>query len=85
MKARAFVNYLIDYDSINIFRVLNLEKDDVNDYKDVIFDENAYYDIYDKNKRHLIKKSERKNLMQFRTYSVKSAVNVDLLNNNDEE
>ncbi len=84
MKARAFVDYLIDYDSINIFRIWNLEKDDVNDYRDAIFDENAYYDSYDKNKRHLIKKTERKNSMQFRTYSIKSAVNVDLLNNDEE-
>ncbi len=83
MKARAFVDYLIDYDSINIFRIWNLEKDDVNDYKDVIFDENTYYDIYDKDKRHLIKKSERKNFVQFRIYSVKSTVDFDL--NSDEK
>jgi hypothetical protein len=83
MKARAFVDYLIDYDSINIFRILNLEKDDVNDYRNAIFDENAYYDSYDKNKRHLIKKSDRKNLMQFRIYSIKSAVNVELLNRDE--
>ncbi len=82
MKARAFVDYLIDYDSINIFRVWNLEKDDVNDYRNVIFDENAYYDNYEKNKRHLIKKSER-NLMQFRIYSIKSAINVELLNRDE--
>jgi hypothetical protein len=82
MKTRAFVDYLIDYDSINIFKVWNLEKDDVNDYKDIIFDENAYYDSYDKNKRHLIKKSERNNFVQFRIYSVKSAVDLaELLNN----
>ncbi len=83
MKARAFVNYLIDYDSINIFKIWNLEKDDVNDYRDAIFDENAYYDNYDKNKRHLIKESERKNLMQFRIYSIKLAVNVELLNKDE--
>jgi hypothetical protein len=29
IKVRAFVEYLIDYDSINIFRIWNLEKDDV--------------------------------------------------------
>jgi hypothetical protein len=87
MKARAFVDYLIGYDSINIFRVWNLEKDDVSDYKNVIFDENAYYDIYDKNnKRHLIKESERKNFVYFRIYSVKSAVDyAELLNNDDEK
>jgi hypothetical protein len=33
MKAHAFVDYLIDYDSINIYRVWNFEKNDVNDYK----------------------------------------------------
>ncbi len=83
MKARAFVDYLIYYDSINIFRVWNLEKDDVNDYKDVIFDENAYYDTY--NKQNLIKESERKNLVQFRIFSIKSAVDVELLNKNAEK
>jgi hypothetical protein len=82
MKARAFVGYLVGYDSINIFRVWNLEKGDVSDYRDVIFDENAYYDTY--NKQDLIKESERKNLVQFRTYSIKSAVNVDLLNSDEE-
>jgi hypothetical protein len=82
MKARAFVDYLIDYDSINIFRIWNLEKDDVSGYRNVIFDENAYYDTY--NKQDLIKESERKNLVQFRIYSIKSAVNVDLLNSDEE-
>jgi hypothetical protein len=81
MEARAFVDYLIDYDSINIFRIWNLEKDDVNDYRNAIFDENIYYDIY--SKQDLIKKSERKNFVQFRIYSVKSAVDFDL--NSDEE
>jgi hypothetical protein len=61
MKARAFVNYLVEYNFTNIFRIWNLEKSYVSDYKDVIFDENAYFDIY--NKKDLIKKSERKNLM----------------------
>ncbi len=86
MKARAFVDYLIDYDSINIFRIWNFEKDDVSDYRDVIFDENAYYDIYDKNKRHLIKELERKNFVQFRIYSIKPAVDyAELLNSHDEK
>jgi hypothetical protein len=84
MKASAFVNYLIDYDLINIFRVWNFEKDDVSDYRNVIFDENAYYDTY--NKQNLIKKSERKNFVQFRICSVKSAVNLaELLNSDDEK
>jgi hypothetical protein len=84
MKARAFEDYLIDYDSINIFKIWNFEKDDVNDYKNVIFDENAYHDTY--NKQNLIKKSERKNFVQFRIYSVISAVDLaELLNSDDEE
>jgi hypothetical protein len=49
LKSRAFVDYLIDYNSTNIFRVWNPEKDDVNDYRDVIFDESELYDIYNKN------------------------------------
>ncbi len=48
LKSRAFVNYLVDYNSINIFRIWNSEKEDVNEYKDVIFDESELYDIYNK-------------------------------------
>jgi hypothetical protein len=51
---------------------------------DVIFDEDAYFDTY--NKKDLIKKSERKNFVQFRIYSIKSAVDyAELLNSNDEK
>jgi hypothetical protein len=39
MKSRAFIEYLIKYDFINIFRVWNSKRDDVNDYRDVIFNE----------------------------------------------
>jgi hypothetical protein len=48
LKSRAFVDYLVDYNSINIFRIWNSEKEDVNDYRDVIFDESELYDIYNK-------------------------------------
>ncbi len=48
LKSRAFVSYLVDYNSINIFRIWNSEKEDVNDYRDVIFDESELYDIYKK-------------------------------------
>jgi hypothetical protein len=48
LKSRAFVDYLIDYNLINIFRVWNFEKEDVNEYRDVIFDESELYDIYNK-------------------------------------
>ncbi len=82
IKTHVFVNYLIDYDLINIFKVWNLEKNDVNDYSNVIFDENVYYDINNNNKRRLIKESKSKNLMQFRICSIKPAINVELLNSN---
>jgi hypothetical protein len=47
MKSRAFIKYLIKYDFINIFRVWNSEKDDVNDYRDVIFNETKFFDTYE--------------------------------------
>jgi hypothetical protein len=47
MKSRAFIEYLIKYDFINIFRVWNSEKDDVNDYRDVIFNETKFFDTYE--------------------------------------
>jgi hypothetical protein len=46
LKARAFVKYLVEYDFINIFRVWSFEKWNVNDYQDVIFDEESFFDIY---------------------------------------
>jgi hypothetical protein len=47
MKSRAFIKYLIKYDFINIFRVWNSKKDDVNDYRDVIFNETKFFDTYE--------------------------------------
>jgi hypothetical protein len=46
LKARAFVRYLIKYDSTNIFRVWNSKKWNVNEYRDIIFDEESFFDIY---------------------------------------
>ena len=63
MRPRAFINYLIEYDSINIFRVWNPEKENVNDYKNVIFNETKFFDIY--NKKDLIKKSEKIDFVKF--------------------
>jgi hypothetical protein len=48
MKSRAFIEYLIKYDFINIFRIWNSKKDDVNDYRDVIFNETKFFDTYEK-------------------------------------
>jgi hypothetical protein len=47
MKSRAFIEYLIKYDFINIFRVWNSEKNDVNDYLDVIFNDKKFFDTYE--------------------------------------
>ncbi len=49
LNSRAFVDYLIDYNSTNIFWVWNLEKDDVSDYRNVIFDESELYSSYNQN------------------------------------
>ncbi len=48
MKSRAFIEYLIKYDFINIFRVWNSKRNDVNDYRDVIFNETKFFDTYEK-------------------------------------
>ena len=65
MRPRAFINYLVEYDSTNIFRVWNPEKGDVNDYKNVIFNEAEFFDTY--NKKDLIKKSEKADFVEFIT------------------
>jgi hypothetical protein len=64
MKSRAFIEYLIKYDFINIFRVWNSKKDDVNDYRDVIFNETKFFDTYEK--VDLFKKKERKFYVMYR-------------------
>jgi hypothetical protein len=60
MKSRAFIEYLIKYDFINIFRVWNLKRNDVNDYRDVIFNETKFFDTYEKIDFF---KEEKKNFM----------------------
>jgi hypothetical protein len=64
MKSRAFIEYLIEYDFINIFRVWNSKKDDVNDYRDVIFNETKFFDTYEK--IDLFKEEERKFYVTYR-------------------
>jgi hypothetical protein len=64
MKSRAFIKYLIKYDFINIFRIWNSKKDDVNDYRDVIFNESKFFDTYEK--VDLFKKEERKFYVTYR-------------------
>jgi hypothetical protein len=58
MKFRTFIEYLIKYDFINIFRVWNSRRNDVNNYRDVIFNETKFFDTYEK--VDLFKKEKRK-------------------------
>ena len=80
MKSKTFIDYLMNYDLINIFRVWNLEKWIVNDYKNVIFDETQYYDMYTND--DLLKKSEKSDFIEFWTCDFKSS--FDSIDNNDE-
>ena len=80
MKSRAFINYLIEYDSINIFRVWNPEKRNVNDYKNVIFNETEFFDIYNKD---LIKKFEKIDFVKFIILNSHSA--FQSIDSDDEE
>ncbi len=77
MKSRAFIEYLIEYDFINIFRVWNSEKDDVNDYRDVIFNETKFFDTYEA--VDLFKKEERKSYVTYR------AISLQIFENSDEK
>ncbi len=77
MKSRAFIKYLIKYDFINIFRVWNSKKDDVNDYRDVIFNETKFFDTYEK--IDFFKKEERKFYVTYR------AIFMQTFENNDEK
>jgi hypothetical protein len=77
MKSRAFIEYLIKYDFINIFRVWNSKKNDVNDYRDVIFIETKFFDTYEK--IDLFKKEEKKFYVTYR------AIFMQIFENNDEK
>jgi hypothetical protein len=77
MKSRAFIEYLIEYDFINIFRIWNSKKDDVNDYRDVIFNETKFFDTYET--IDLFKKEERKLYVTYR------AILMQIVKDNDEK
>jgi hypothetical protein len=68
MKFRAFIEYLIKYDFINIFRVWNSKKDDVNDYRDVIFNKTKFFDTYEA--IDFFKKEEKKFYVTYRVISL---------------
>jgi hypothetical protein len=77
MKSRAFIEYLIKYDFINIFRVWNSKKDDVSDYRDVIFNETKFFDTYEA--VDFFKKKERKLYVTYR------AISLQIFENSDEK
>jgi hypothetical protein len=77
MKFRIFIEYLIKYNFINIFRVWNSKKDDVNDYRDVIFNKTKFFDTYEV--VDLFKK-EKKNF-----YVTYYAISLQIFENNDEK
>jgi hypothetical protein len=76
MKSRAYIEYLIKYNFINIFRVWNSEKDDVSDYRDVIFNETKFFDTYEAVD---LFKEERKFYVTYR------AISLQIFENNDEK
>jgi hypothetical protein len=77
MKSRTFIEYLINYDFINIFRVWNSKKDNVNDYRDVMFNETIFFDTY--KTIDLFKKEERK------SYVTYCAILLQIFENSDEK
>jgi hypothetical protein len=85
LKSRAFVDYLVDYNSINIFRIWNSEKEDVNEYRDVIFDESELYDIYNKSDSLVtLEKKSQIELQNRRTMKISINQLIDLNSENDE-
>lgn len=81
MKPRAFVGYLVGYDSNNIFRVWNPEKGDVSGYRDVTFDETQYYDTYEKD--DLLKEAEKANFVEFPVFDPRPS--YDPIDSDDED
>jgi hypothetical protein len=77
MKTRTFIEYLIKYDFINIFRVWNSKKNDVSDYRDVIFNETKFFDTYEI--IDFLKKEERKLYVTYR------ATFMQIFENSDEK
>jgi hypothetical protein len=77
MKSRAFIEYLIKYDFIDIFRVWNSKKNDVSDYRDVIFNETKFFDTYET--VDFFKEEERKSYVTYR------AILLQIFENNDEK
>ena len=54
LKSRAIINYFVDYDSINIFRIWMLSKAKMIKTKNVIFDHSKFYDFIELNLIHIL-------------------------------
>ena len=75
MKPRAFIGYLVGYDSSNIFRVWDPEKGTVSGYRDVIFNENELFNSYEE--KDLIKKAQRSEFVEFEVFNPRPTVDLD--------
>jgi hypothetical protein len=71
---------LIEYDSMNIFRVWNLEIWSVNDYKNVIFNENQIFFIY--TKKNIILEKKMIEFVELKVFDIVSYI-VDLIKDNE--
>ncbi len=67
----------MSYDFTNIFKIWNFKRDDVSDYRDVIFNKNEFYDTY--MTTDLLDEKKRKTYV---TYQIHSLL---IMNNNDEK
>ncbi len=54
LKSKAFIDYLVKYDFINIFRILISNRMRIIQIRDVIFDKTLFYDFVELNSRHLL-------------------------------
>ena len=66
LKPRAFVGYLVGYDSTNIYRIWDPEKGEVSGYRDVIFNEDEFFDTY--KKEDLLQEKEIREIVDFIVY-----------------
>ena len=66
LKPRAFIGYLVGYDSSNIYRIWDPEKGEVSGYRDVIFNEDEFFDTY--KKEDLLQEKEIREIVDFTVY-----------------
>jgi hypothetical protein len=77
MKCRALIKYLMKYDFINIFQIWNSKKNDINNYRDVIFNEMKFFDTY-----KIIDFSKKKKKKIYVTYH---AISLQIFEDNDKK